>query len=142
MPKKPQIYRNKDEILADLKKDKDFLKRLRFNKEVFWPALVEVSKNIDDAKMLLSGINGAMMDKFLGLMKEKKFSDLNLHTSLDPKDPDYDKYLKFMELFADMSVFEAKGNIEGMKGEIDVFILDEMRNRPLSSIKPKWIDQL
>ena len=37
---------------------------------------------------------------------------------------------------------EAKTNIEGMRGEIDKFITDEMRERSLGSLKTKWIDQL
>ncbi len=41
-----------------------------------------------------------------------------------------------------MSVFDAKDAIEGMRGEIDTFIVDEMRERKLESLKVKWLDEL
>ena len=70
---KKKIFRKKEEILADLKKNKDFQEKMKFTKEVFYPALCEASKNIEDATMFVGSISTVMMDKFLGLMKEKKF---------------------------------------------------------------------
>ncbi len=61
---------------------------------------------------------------------------------MDSKDVDYDKYVNFLGIFKDMNVFEAKGHIEGMKGEIETFLVDEQRSRGLDTLKPKWLDDV
>jgi len=113
-----------------------------FTKNKFFPALVNASSSIDDAKTFLSSINNVLMEKFLGLMREKNFKDLGLVKALDPKDKNYKNYAELITLFDDMNVFDAKDCIEGMRSELDLFISDEMKTRPLSSLKPKWIDEI
>lgn len=103
---------------------------------------MEASDSIDDAKMFLSSINTVLMEKFLGEMKKLTFKDLKIIEGLDEKGEKFGKYQTLLALFDDMSVFDAKDYIEGMRSEIDVFITDEMRDRPLSSLKTKWIDEL
>lgn len=141
MKKTKQVFRKKEEILADLKKNKDFQEKMKFTKEVFYPALCEASKNIEDATMFVGSISTVMMDKFLGLMKEKKFGELNLVDALDTKDEKYEELKKMLELFNDMNVFDVRTYFEGMKSEINLFVQEENRVRPLSDLKTKWIDE-
>lgn len=82
------------------------------------------------------------MEKFLGEMKKLTFKELKIVEGLDEKAEKYKEYKELLALFDDMSVFDAKDYLEGMKNEIDVFITDEMKNRPLSSLKAKWIDEM
>lgn len=138
---KKKIFRKKEEILADLKKNKDFQEKMKFTREVFYPALCNASKNIEDATMFIGSISTVMMEKFLQLMKEKKFSELKLTDSLDTKDEKYNELKEMLDLFNDMSVFDARTYFEGMKSEISLFIQEENKDRPLSDLKTKWLDQ-
>ncbi len=131
--------KTREELLADLKKSPDFLKKLKFTKEEFYPQLIKASKSVDDASTFLASISTVMMQKFLEMMKEKKFSDLKLSESLDPKDTKHAELVELLDLFKDDSVFDARDKIEGMKREIDQFINDEMQTRQLSDLKPKWL---
>jgi transcriptional regulator of heat shock response len=114
---------------------------MKFTREVFYPALCNASKNIEDATMFIGSISTVMMEKFLQLMKEKKFSELKLTDSLDPKDEKYNELKEMLDLFNDMSVFDARTYFEGMKSEISLFIQEENKDRPLSDLKTKWLDQ-
>lgn len=139
--KSPKVVRTKEELLADLRSNAEFIAKMKFVKEKFWPALVGASTSIDDASMTLSGFNSAIMEKFLGFMKEKKVNDLGLEDLLDKDSEKHEESKTLLDLFSDMDVFTAKTHIESMKGEIETFKLDEMRTRPLSSLKTKWLDE-
>ena len=140
--KKPQRHKTKEELLADLKANAEFISRMKFVKEQFYPALCEASTSVEDAIMLLHGFNSNMMESFLGFMKEKKVKDLKLEEKLAKGSDKYDDFVKLLNLFSEMSVFDAKAHIEGLKGEIEKFKTDEMQERPLSSLKTKWLDEI
>jgi len=142
MSKPKQKLRSREELLSDLKKNADFQKKMSFTKNVFYPALIEASKNIDDAQTFLGSINTVMMESFLGYMKEKKFGELKLQDKLDTKDEKHDQLVSMLDLFNDMSIFEAKDLLEGMKREISLFLSEENKVRKLSDIKPQWLDEL
>lgn len=129
----------REEVLYKIKSNQHFQERMKFTKEQFWPTLCEVSDSIEDATIFLEGFNTALMQSFLGLMKEKKFKDMELDTKIAG---DYEKYKKVIVLFDDMDVFTAKDAIEGMKNEIELFRREEDRTRKLNSLTPKWLDEL
>lgn len=140
--KKKQVHKTKEQIISDLKKNKDFMEKMKFTREVFYPALCKASHNIDDASMFVSSINTVMMEKFLGFMKEKKLSELNLVDNLDQKDEKYEELKELLHLFDDMNVFDAKSHFEGMKSEIQLFVNEEMKGRQLESLKTRWITDM
>ena len=140
--KEKRVNKTKEELLKELRGNQKFIEKMKFTKEVFYPALLNASKSIDDASSFLSSINNIMMEKFLGYMKEKNFGELKLVDMLDPKDEKYDELKKMLTLFDDKSVFDAKEYIEGMRNEISLFLGEEAKNRPLSSLKTKWLDEL
>lgn len=142
MGTKIQKHKSKEELLADLKNNKDFQEKIKFAREVFYPALCQASTSIDDAQILLSGFNTTIMQEFLSLMKEKKIKDLALVDKLDQTNPKFAEMSALLGIFSDYTVFDAKDQIEGMRGELALFITDEMKERPLSSLKTKWVDQL
>lgn len=143
MGKKPkQVYRSKEEIISELKKNEEFKKKIKFSRETFYPALCKASTNIEDAQMLLAGFNTVIMQTFLGLMKDKKLGELDLQSKLDSTNPKHTEQIALLNLFEDMTIFEAKDHIESMKSEIGLFLSDEQRERSLESLKTKWIDEL
>lgn len=129
----------KEQVVAQMEQNKLFQKRMKFIKESFWPTLCETADSIEDTTLFLSGFNTALMQAFLSKMSETKFSELKLDEKITG---DSEKYKKILALFNDMSILEAKEYIEGMKGEIQLFLSDEQRERPLTSLKPKWVDEI
>lgn len=140
--KKKRINKTREEVLKDLKSNSRFVEKMKFTKEEFYPALLKASKSIDDASSFLSSINNIMMEKFLGYMKEKNFGELKLGEMLDPKDEKYEELKAMLALFDNKSIFEAKEYVEGMRNEISLFLGEEAKERSLSSLKTKWLDEL
>lgn len=137
-----KIPKTRAQVIADIRKSEDFKRKMSFTKEKFYPALCEAATSIDDATQHLQIIGSLIMEKFLGFMKEKKMSDLNIYANLSEKDPKFEKMTDLLRLFDDMSVFEAKEIFEGMKNEINLFVTEENKTRKLSELKTKWIDEL
>lgn len=141
---KKVIHQNKSkaELIADLQKNAKWVAKMKFAKEVFYPAILELDESISETKSFIASINGIMMEKFLDKMRKTQFKELELEKVLDPKDPKYDRYVNLLNIFSEHSVFDAKDLIEGMKSEIDLFLQDEMDNRKIDTLKPMWLDQL
>lgn len=140
MTQKPRANKSKEEILADLKNNADFQRKMQFTREVFYPALCNASTSIDDAVILLSGLNTQIMQEFLASMKEKTVKDLQLDGKLDKDNPKYAESQVLLAIFNDMTVFDAKDHIEGMRGEIQLFLTEEQKKRPLSDLATKWLE--
>ena len=140
--KPKRVPKTKEQILKDIKANADFQKKMAFVKEQFWPALCEASTSIEDAQILLQGFNNVIMQTFLELMKEKKLSDLNLTTKLDAQSDKFLENQKLLALFSEMSVYDAKDYIEGLRNEIQLFLTEEQKKRSLSDLKTTWIDQM
>lgn len=116
------------------------VKRLRlFVKDKLYPAVVDATTSVEDAKMFLTSFSAMMMDVFLEQMKDMKFIDLKLHNKLNKTDPNYKHYIALLALFGNESVFNARELIEGMKSEIEMMIRNEMSDRKLESLKTNFL---
>lgn len=142
MVKKKRINKTREQIIADLKSNKKFQAKMKFTKEQFYPALCNATTSIDDALQNLSIINNVLMEKFLGFMKEKTMKDINLYTNLDEKDPQFEGLSAMLKLFDDMCVYDAKEYIEGMRNEIQLFLNEESKKRPLKDLTVSWLDEI
>lgn len=144
MPKVKQKRTNKskEQLIAELKANTKFQEKMAFTRDLFYPALCQATTSIDDALQNLSIINSVMMEKFLSIMKEKTFGELNMHHNLDPKDPKHDDIKEMLDLFKGMSIFDAKDLMEGMRNEINLFLTEENKVRTLAEVRTKWIDEL
>jgi hypothetical protein len=134
--------RTREEILRDMKKSDEFIKKMKFTKEQLYPAVVKASKNVEDAKIFLTSLSNMIMQKFLSKMKEIKFSELKLDESLSISDEKYLYYKELLALFNEMNVFDSKELIEGMKGEIDLFVREKMENTKLEDLPVRWLDEI
>jgi len=142
MKKPKQVLRKKEELLAELKLNSKFLEKMKFTKEKLWPALGGATTSIDDALQNLSIINSVIMEKFLSLMKDKKMSEIDIFTNLDPKDPQYEGLSTMLHLFDDMTIFDTRDFLEGVRNEINLFLSEENKNRKLSDLRPQWLDEI
>lgn len=142
MPKPKRVLKSKEELVKDLKKNQDFQEKMKFVRESLYPALCEASTSIEDAQNQLYQISTMIMQKFLEKMKEVKFKDIGLADILNKEDPQYAPMKAMLDLFDDKNVYDTKDIIEGLKNEINLFISDENKDRKLSELKTKWVDQL
>ena len=140
--KPKQKHLTTEEILEQTRHNAEFREKMSFVKNEFYPALCKATTSIEDALQNLTIINSVIMDKFLARMKEVKMSDIDIYTNLSPSDPQYEGLKLMLQLFDDMSVFEAKQYFEGMKAEIGTFLNDENKERKLEDLKTRWIDEL
>lgn len=137
-----QGIKNAKEVVENLKRNPKFIEKLKFTKEVFYPVLVASGDTVNDTMLSLSQLSNLLMSKAMESIKEKKFSELGIIESLDPKLDRYAEKVKWLEIFKDLKVFEARDAIDGMKSELQTFIDDEMKHKPLGDLKTKWIDEL
>lgn len=133
-----QVMKTKAEILEALQKSPEMMHKMQFIKSDFWPALEALDESIEDVQNFLAGFNTALMQEFLNRMKDVKFGEMKLAEKLSDGS---EKYKDILALFADMSVFDAKEYIEGMKSEIELFRREEDRSRKLSTLQTKWLDE-
>ena len=136
MPKQ----RTKEEILKGMQNVQKAKELRAFVKDKFYPALVAATTSIDDAKFLLSSFSNMVMEQFLAQMKEKQFIELKLHEKLDKNSPNYKQYVDLLVLFGDKSVYDTRELIEGMKGEVDMLITNELKSRKLETLKTNWLE--
>lgn len=142
MKKETRKNKTREQILMDLKGNEAFQKKMKFTKEEFFPALTQATTSIDDALSNLSIINTILMEKFLGFMKETKFRDLKIQENISDQDPKAEDLKAMLALFDDMTAFDAKDLLEGMRNEINLFLSEENKTRTLADLKPRWIDEL
>lgn len=130
----------KEQIAEGMKRVQE-AKRLRaFAKDVLYPAVINASTSVDDAKFLLGSLANQMMEVFLARMKETKFIDLQLHSKLDKNAPNYKQYIDLLSVFANENIFTARELIEGMKNEIQMFVDNEMKQRKLDTLKTNFLE--
>ena len=140
MQKQKRENKTKEQIAKEIQTMQKVKLYRAFVKDEFYPLLLTATTSIDDAKFLLTGFANMVFEQFLTLMKEKKFSELNLEAKLDPENPNYEEVKKILVLFGDKTVFEARELIEGMRGEIDGLVNAELKERKLETLKTNWFD--
>jgi hypothetical protein len=132
--------RTKDEIAEGMKRIQEAKRMRAFVRDKFYPALVNATTSIDDAKYLLGSFSNMVMERFLEQMKEMKFIDLKLHEKLDKKNANYDKFVELLALFGSENVLTARELIEGMKNEVQMNIDNELKGRKLETLKTNFLE--
>lgn len=134
--------KSREEILAEMKARPEFLEKLAFVKDQFYPALIKATDNVEDAVQRLAVMNSFLMESFLGIMKEKKFGELKLQEKLSPLDPKYQENKDMLDLLNEKSVFDAKDIMEGLKAEIELFKRDMFTKMELKDLVAVWLDEI
>lgn len=132
--------KSKEEILQGMKNVQKVKEYRTFVKDKFYPALLKATNSIDDAKFLLGSFSNMVMEQFLSQMKEKQFVELHLENKLDKKADNYKEYFEILTLFGDKNVYDVRELIEGMKGEIEMLITNEMKERKLDTLKTNFLE--
>jgi hypothetical protein len=117
------------------------IQRLRsLAKDEFYPALVGATVSVDEAKMLLQAMSTLIMDVAFNVLREKKVAEIkeSLLKTLCPNNDRIEEIGKLIDVFLDETLFDTKGQIEGMASVIDYMIRSEMQDRTLNSFTPDW----
>ncbi len=130
----------REEIVYTLQQLEAAKKTRKFIKEQFFPVLCKSTESIHDADVFLQSFASMVMEKFLGMMKDKDFADLNLTDKLDKTSPQYNDICELVNLFNGMKVIEARDLIDGMKDEIKLFYRKDMVKRKLQDLKFNWLE--
>ncbi len=108
--------------------------------EEFYPALVQATVSVDEAKMLISAASSLLMEDVLQTMKERKFDEIyeKLVRRLTPDDV---RLLEIEKLFATLkgeNLFVAREIIEGMSRAIEHMVLKDLQGRKLDTLNADW----
>lgn len=133
MPKPKTEAEIKREMIA-----KQETNRLRvLIKEVIYPALIEKSESIEDAKMVCTVISTTIGQAVLNFQKDLKVSSLDIPQVSDEK---YKRFNEIVDLLKEENVNDAQQLMRGVSDVIDSFIREENNKRPLSELNAELLD--
>lgn len=140
MPSNKPPRQSKEQILADMARKKEVNRKKKLIVESFYPALVESTVSVDEAKGLISAMGSLLMNEVLKTMKERQFAEISktLLTTLCGDGQKMEEVKKLLETLESENLFVAREIIEGMTRAIDTMIHEDMRERKLDTMKPDW----
>ncbi len=112
----------------------------QFVKEKFFPALVETTKSVDEASMLLQAIVSIIMEEAMETLKTKRMNEIRDRV-LSKLDPEKERGLRMEQLillFDKQTLFKTRSYVEGMKAVIEQMKIDDVQNRTLDTLKLDW----
>jgi len=120
-------------------------KHRAFVNEILYPFVLENSKSISDAVMMLKVSSIALQSMFTKRMQkeQKRLSDLTIKEFelkaevLNPKDHKRD--IELMQLFNDMTLSEANSLLDGLAVIIEGTLKEEGIDRKLETLKIKLL---
>jgi len=131
--------KTKEQLIAEMEQTKKVNQQRQVVKEKIYPFLLEKSESIEDAKVFMSAIGISIKQAYLNGMKDTPLGDLKMVEMLDIKGANYQRYKDLFEILKDYSITDALKLIEGMPGEIDISIREEMQTRKLDTLKVKLL---
>lgn len=128
--------KTKEELERELRLNKN----RAFVKDIFYPALEEATISVDEASMLLQALISLIMEEAMETLKNTEMSQISgrLVSKLTSDNERVLAIEKLVNAFKGQTLFEARGNIEGMNAVISQMKIDEMQNRTLSSMNVNW----
>ena len=106
----------------------------------FYPALIEATISVDESKALISAMANLLMEEVLRTMKDRKFDDIidSLQKVLCQDGQRKNEISALLNTLKGENLYVAREIIEGMTRAIETMIIDEMRERNLKTLIPKW----
>lgn len=137
-PKK--VPQTKEQLMADMKRKKELDRKRKIIVGNFYPALIEATTSVDEAKALISAMSSLLMEQVLKTMKERDFIEISdaLFKQLCLDGEREQEIAKLLAVFKDENLFVSRELIEGMTRAIDTMISEDMRARKLDTLKPDW----
>lgn len=136
MKKEPRANKTEEQLVKDM----EVARKRKIVVDKFYPALINASVSVDEAKMLIQATSTLLMEEVLKTMQERKFSDIS-GILLKKLSPEGERLAEIAELLAVLdgeNLYVAREIIEGMTRAIEQMIGDEMRSRNLDTLKADW----
>ncbi len=112
----------------------------RFIQEQFFPALASATESVDEAGYLLQAMTALVMEEAMETLKTTRMRDVRnrIVKKLTPNDERLLSIEHLVTLFDGQTLFDARGNFEGMKSVLEQVKIDEMSSRKLTDVKVNW----
>lgn len=135
-----RVNKTKEEIAHQMKNQQEIARKRKIIVEGFFPALVEATVSVDEAKMLIQAMSTLLMESVLKTMKERKFSEIEVELleRLCPNDERKEEVKKLLSTITGENLFVSREIIEGMTRAIDTMILNDMKGRKLDTLNADW----
>lgn len=140
MGKPKKIPRTKEQLIQEAENKKEISRKHHLIVDSFYPALINATISVDEAKALIHVMGSLIMEEVLKTMKFRRFSEVteSLHQHL-AKDGERSKEIRILlESLNGENLFVAREIIEGMSKAIGAMEVAEMRTRNLSTLKADW----
>lgn len=130
------VPRTKEQIVRDV----EVARKRKIVTEKFYPALVEATISIDEAKMLLQAATSLIMEEVLGTMKERKMDEIydRLIKKLCPDGVRQLAIENWIGTVRGENLYVARELIEGASRAISQMLHDEEQNRKMDTLTPDW----
>jgi hypothetical protein len=120
--------------------EKEEKRRGKFLKEILYPILLDVSENIEDAKIFLEANQLAINQAFMNLRAEKTVLDLEVDKMMKDN-TESERYRRLLNALGGESVLAATDILNAMKQIIENNQRDQAKVVPLSSLPLKFFDE-
>ncbi len=112
----------------------------RFIQEQFFPALASATESVDEAGYLLQAMTTLVMEEAMETLKTKRMKEVRgrIVKKLCPNDERLLSIEHLVTLFDGQTLFDARGNFEGMKQVLEQIKIDEMQKSKLSELRVNW----
>jgi len=107
-------------------------------KDEIYPIVLDASESIDDAKTFTAIIENVINQEFNNQKQTMRVQDLDIHSKLDPKAPNYNEYKMLLNLLAKETIADALEMISGFPKYIDNVILEETKKRKFKDLVINW----
>ncbi len=123
-----------------IQRDNEIARKRKIVTEKFYPALVEATVSIDEAKMLLQAATSLIMEEVLSTMKERKMDEIydRLIKKLCPDGLRQLQIENWIGTVRGENLYVARELIEGASRAIAQMLHDEEQNRKMDTLKPDW----
>lgn len=138
--KNPQKHLTKEDLERQEANKKEIARKRVVIVEKFYPALIEATVSVDEAKALINALGTLLMEDTLRTMRERKFADISqsLQDMLCRDGERVPEIKKLLETLHGENLFVAREIIEGMTRAIEAMVTEELRGRRLDTLKPHW----
>ncbi len=140
MPKTKAPRQSKEEILEGMKRKKEIDRKRILITDAFYPALINATISVDEAKALISAMGSLLMSEVLKTMKERQFSEISesLLKVLCTDGEREPEVRALLDTLKGENLFVARELIEGMTRAIEAMVAEEMHGRKLDTLKTNW----
>lgn len=138
-----RINKTKEQIETEIKNSQNIKRKRSIIMDTFYPALMEATVSVDEAKALIQALGSSLMSEALRTMRERKFSEISEAVlNVLTKDERKEEIKNLLSTLENESLFDAREIIEGMTNAIEMMIREEMQGRKLDSLKADWTKYL